>query len=200
MIASPVGDAREGRQRLADVVRFGIASTATAAALGFLLGSAGHVVLPPHAWHTRLVTMLVTVVALVFAATEAMGIKLLVPTRDWIVPRKWGLIYGRRRFYYLFGAMMGAGLLTMVPFIGVYLVIASCLLLGSGGAAATVMALFGLGRTVPLLAVALSLRSSGSALRQLPSGLGSAVARFGCRDLRWYRALSLGALAYALWT
>lgn len=85
-----------------------------------------------------------------FAALRV--IRLRPPTRHWQVPRRWA-VYGTPRFELLFGLALGAGVLTVTPFIETYLLLLVCLVLGSAPKAALIMGAFGLARFAPLALV-----------------------------------------------
>lgn len=127
----------------------GAAGAATGAAGAFLPLDA-----PQRAW--------LSVLALVLLAAHELGvIRLPLPRISRQVPNDW-----RRRFRpavaaFLYGAGLGAGVGTRVPFATLYGVLALSLLFGSPLAGAMIMAGFGLGR---------GLATAGLVARQLRSG------------------------------
>lgn len=105
-----------------------------------------------------------------------------VPSRRWQVPQAWGVL-GTPRFDFLFGFALGVGVLTLTPYIEIYLLLLLCSTVESLPCAILTMAAFGAARFLPLLLVR---NYRGSDL----FGLASAVER-----LKRVRAPLLFALA-----
>lgn len=113
----------------------------------------------------REVTMYAAIAVCVWAlAVDAIGGS--PPSRHWLVPRNWG---GWRwpLFHMTFGAILGIGWLTIVPFASFYALIAVLIALGSAKVAVGTMAIFGIARSVPLV-----LLSAGILQGASPVGFG----------------------------
>lgn len=85
------------------------------------------------------------VFAIIYLVADVLGRALPVPTRHWLVPQRWAL-YGPARWSLLFGLSLGAGLLTVIPFIGFHLFVFSGALFLTPSQALLTYFLFGVGR------------------------------------------------------
>jgi cytochrome c biogenesis protein CcdA len=68
----------------------------------------------------------------------------------WQVPQHWAL-FGRPWYEMLFGGALGLGFVTVVPFVGYYLLLLCILANGDTSTGAVAMFGFGLGRSIPML-------------------------------------------------
>lgn len=96
--------------------------------------------------------------ALVGILLEVKVLPLALPYRNWLVPRDWPSRFGRPGGYALWGAVLGVGVVSYIPFVS-YHVLLVCLLLAGGPADGAILgALYGLGRSaasiVPAMAAA----------------------------------------------
>lgn len=140
------------RTRLADLTRplvYVVSGTVAAAALGLTVGWCG-TRLPPSLIEAGWAVVAAT--AGVHAAGGLLGIRISVPQRDWMIPSSWSWD-GQLRYAITFGALLGTGFSTKITFIGYHLLLAICFLLQDPVVAALLMAVFGLARTVPVLAL-----------------------------------------------
>lgn len=103
---------------------------------------------------------LISVLAALHAYRLSRGKPLAVPQRDWIIPSDW---IDRGDFVYAvaFGACFGVGWLTKVTYVGYHLMLGLCVLVQDPVAACVAMTLFGVLRTVPVLALPLGATMSG---------------------------------------
>lgn len=150
MLASinPLGERARERRWGVTVGAYLMASTATAALFGAVLGAAGSVLpLGPFA-------VALAVVALSALALAADLGRLPLPTVHRQVDGDW---VGRYRGWVVgvgFGAQLGLGVVTIVNTAATYLMLTLALLTGSAVAGALVGATFGLGRSLVILVVA----------------------------------------------
>jgi hypothetical protein len=162
-----------------------------ASALGFALGVIG-AALPLLA---RVgVGGVAALVALAYAVGEVRDRPLPVPQRRWQVPQEWAL-HGRAVWAAEFGAILGLGFLTYVPFAGYYVLVLGCASLGDPWAAMVAMGTYGLARALPVV-YASTRMADPSAMNwatQLPTRLPRLY-----RATRWLRVVSLLAAAAAL--
>lgn len=133
---------------------FALAATASAALVGAACGLLG-VAAAAHAPSLRAgLAGLVAAVAGAYGIAESRGAQWWVPQRHWQVPQAWGW-HGRFVFATAFGLVLGAGFLTLIPFIGYYLLVALCVVAADPVRGGVLMGLFGAARAVPVLAVPL---------------------------------------------
>lgn len=152
MLASitPLGERGRQRSWWTTVVAFTVASVAGGATTGALFGGVGAAVTSvvdlPVAW-------LLVVALLVAAAAEVGWLPFALPTirrqvnEDWLDEYR-GWVVGAG-----FGYQLGAAFLTIVTSASVYVTFLAALLTGSVSGGATIGAVFGLARALPLLAV-----------------------------------------------
>lgn len=159
MITPPVGGTRwngyRSRHR-ANSARFLLSSISGAAIVGLTAGLLGEWALAK--WPLGKIGCSVSVVILstIYAVGELVAKPLPVPTRHWLVPRHWGTI-GDKWFAVTFGFLLGAGVFTIVPFIGFYTLILCVGLLHNNYESAAILAAFGLTRGLPVLLTAMAL-------------------------------------------
>ncbi|WP_419165781.1 hypothetical protein [Candidatus Palauibacter sp.] len=101
-----------------------------------------------------LLFVLVCVVAGV-AATQ-----LRLPYSTWVVPREWNQL-PRGVHAFAFGAALGLGVATRIPFAAMHVVMATCLLVGSPQMALASFGAFGLVRAAPMILVSRGLATRG---------------------------------------
>lgn len=152
--------------------RTAIAETAVYA-LGVATGGQILAVLLQLAGHTLSLPSLLVVVAL-GAAASAAWMQMPVPGSGWMVPRSWVRI-GRLPYVFVFGVILGFGLLTSLPGIG-FLPLMAFAASAEWGWGAAAMLVFGLSRSLPMI------------LRLRP----------GARSSAWHTAYSSATLASAL--
>lgn len=146
MIAPPVGG-RTGVTKaayagacwyLVGAIVGGSSIGAVCAAAGFLLR---HTLPQPFRWGY----IVLGTCAIVYAIADIAGRQLKVPSSPWRVPRRWGQ-YGAIVPAIGFGFSIGTGVLTVVPWIGYYLLLVLCCLNHSAALPIVVLATSGLMR------------------------------------------------------
>jgi hypothetical protein len=152
VITSPVGGIplhNLNKVRLRPIL-FAICTTVGAALTGAMCAAIGRFVLGKRGIYGVLILSVAFALAYGFAELRKLDWK--VPTRHWLIPKGWAA-YGTPRFEMIFGLILGAGFLTVIPFIGYYLLIAYCLTCGAIAKASAAMAVFGALRAIPTLAI-----------------------------------------------
>lgn len=139
-------------RHVAKLRAFGVGSITggTAAGVGcFLVGALG-----AHFFVSFRLDLQVALVLLsiFYGCSAALNKTWWVPSRRWQVPRTWGFL-GTPRFEFLFGFALGAGVLTLTPYIEIYLLFLVCAAFESLPYAILTMAAFGAARFLPLLLV-----------------------------------------------
>jgi hypothetical protein len=115
----------------------------------------------------RAMIVVAGLVSLFYVGSWILGRQLPVPTSLWIVPREWAL-GGSGGFAIKFGIVLGMGWITVVPFIGYYILI--LFILGSPTSMAFLgMGLFALGRLATTALSTISAAISSSAGYSLSS-------------------------------
>lgn len=195
MITPPVGGTRwngyTSRHR-ANALRFLLASTCGAVTVGFAAAMIGQRLgRLPGAHVIGLLT--VAIVSGSYAIADLLGKPLPVPTRHWLVPRKWGR-FGDKWFAGVFGLVLGTGFFTVMPFIGFYVLVLWCGLLNSPLESGAVAGVFGLTRGVPVLLTAIAVRPHVRFLPDMPLGV---VAGYEIADRSVVRALRVVSLISA---
>lgn len=146
-----------------------------------------------HVAARSILVTLTVVVSIAYAYSEWTNAGWWVPTSHWQIPRAWAS-YHPLLFHACFGLLLGIGWLTVVRFIGYYVLIVECTLLGNPALAAVAMSIFGAFRGLPVFVTALVLP------QRTVFRLHAAdrwFARFD-NNLRYGRALLLISAAYAL--
>lgn len=143
----PLGERGRNNRWWLTVSAFSLGAVAAGVAVAAAAGAAGSLVLggaaPP-----------IVVAAVLVAAGTADLLGIAVPGPHRQVNERWigeyrGWVYGLG-----FGAQLGTGLVTYVVTFGIYALVAASFLTASPAAGALFGAVFGLGRSVPLLAAA----------------------------------------------
>jgi hypothetical protein len=107
----------------------------------------------------------VGIVSLVYGIADVFGIRLRTPSRNWQIPQNWGA-WGYYRLMLAFGFALGLGFLTVVNFVGYYILIAACVLSGSVWLSTLAMTVYGVGRAIPSVIVAREYASREGRMRQ----------------------------------
>lgn len=125
---------------------------------GVIIGVVGQVryVLPGPFWDVAVV-----VICLWACALDLFGGQ--VPTSHWLVPRAWAR-WPWPMYPVVFGAVLGVGWLTMVPFASYYLLVAILVIFASTKAGVLTMAAFGLARSIPLVIMARRIHAGAGAV------------------------------------
>jgi len=175
------------RTWLASVLLFGVGAVSAAALLGLLLGAA----LPAGG---AAAAMLVAAFAAIEAAAELGLVRLPLPQLRRQVPERWRERYPQPVTALLYGAGLGVGFATYLPVATLLVVAAGVAALAGPVGGAMVLAAFGLGRTLALVAATVRVRSyeqAGGRVERM-----ARLARGG--RLRRVNALALGLLAVVL--
>jgi hypothetical protein len=138
------------RRRIALYTAMSLAIPAT---LGWSLGFVGNLIGPDG----RASYVVVAVLAFLFALADLGLVRLRLPTSRTPVPHAWRL-RGRTRSAARYGATLSLGFLTPIYGNGFYLILPAILLLGRPWFAAAAYACYGLGRSLPMIAMSLSRR------------------------------------------
>lgn len=85
-----------------------------------------------------------------YGLAELSGVRWWVPTREWLIPRRWGR-WGSPTFDILFGLFLGAGFFTIIRFVGYHVLLVICALSRDPLKAALLMGTFGVTRAIPIL-------------------------------------------------
>ena len=190
---SPVGETSRRQRWWLTATAYTVASLAAGAAIGAALGGFGQLVLSPVSTTIRLL-----VLAIVTAAAAASDAGLLGPLPTWRrqVDERWlttyrGWVYGAG-----FGLQLGLGVATIVTSAVTYAALAAALLAASWQAGAVVGAMFGLARSLPLLAMA-RVRSADRlyAVTQRVAEAQPAMRRAGVVCLAVLSAVAVGGMA-----
>jgi len=122
--------------------------------LGAAAGGTGGIVRHFSASAPNSVLATFAIIGVIYAIAMAVGWNLSVPSRNWFVPRRWGL-YGIPRSSLYFGAVLGAGFLTRIPYFGYFVLVAGCFGRGNLWAGAFVMTVFGAARALSVVVAAM---------------------------------------------
>jgi hypothetical protein len=110
---------------------------------------------------------------------------------------------GDRWYAITFGLVLGAGFLTVVPFIGLHLLVLWCALSLSAAKSALVLSAFGVMRGLPVLLTARAVRQSRVYSSSMQLGIIEGFASADRSVVRQMRILSLlgsGVAILASWT
>ncbi len=113
-----------------------------------------------------IIALLLFVIVCVVAAVA--GTRLRLPYSTWVVPREWDQL-PRGVHAFVFGATLGSGVATRIPFAAMHVVLATCLLVGSPLMAVTSLGTFGLARAAPMIIVSrgLAIHADSNILAEL---------------------------------
>jgi cytochrome c biogenesis protein CcdA len=156
VLSAPVGalGSRAKAVIVAGPVAFAVASVATAAAFGTMAATIGALAVGALGeWPAVMLRTVCGAIAIAYALDELARRRLPVPQRHWQVPQEWGE-WGHLAYAAAFGASLGVGFLTFVPFVGYWLVLASTTSLANPVSGCVVLGAFGLGRALPALLLA----------------------------------------------
>jgi hypothetical protein len=175
---------------------FALAATLAAGSLGYISAEVGMLINSNE--HLLMLTIMAPgFLALVYGGADLLGRPLPVPTRRWLVPRSF-LSLGEGLGGFVFGAVLGAGFLTVVPIVGFYVLLLWCLAKSDPTLAAAVMGVFGLSRAVPSLVVATYSAWLGEAYgQQFTNNAASRLTAIACR-FAWLRTAFLLSVGYVL--
>lgn len=134
------------------LLTFAGAATVAGLALGAGIWTIAQVLEPIGARHLALVVAALT--GAFYGASEILRLRWRLPERRWQVPQRWGLA-GRPLYMAAFGAILGVGFLTYIPYAGYYVLI----MLMFGLADLTYVLLgalvFAWARTIPVIGMSL---------------------------------------------
>lgn len=113
-----------------------------------------------------IIALLLFVLVCVVAA--AAGTRLRLPYSTWVVPREWDQL-PRVVHAFAFGAALGIGVATRIPFAAMHVVLATCILVGSPLMAIASLGTFGLARAAPMILVSrgLAIHADSNILAEL---------------------------------
>lgn len=157
MIAVPVGTGRDAEgERLVTLGSFAAGATAAGIALGLGLAFVGTIgtgsALP------KLCLALAAAIASAYATSELFRLGWPLPQRHWQVPQHWGES-GRSLYAGGFGAVLGAGFLTFIPYAGYYVVVLLTVALADWRWSVVVMIAFAWARVAPIIVLSERLRA-----------------------------------------
>lgn len=113
---------RSRKKMFALVLIFGAGEAVSATIVGALVGVTGIALRELVPGYLVVLGSLGAIVAAIYAFFAMRGKHLQVPTSRWVVPAAWSSS-GKYRFAFLFGLALGTGFLTIVPYIGFYLLL-----------------------------------------------------------------------------
>jgi hypothetical protein len=143
------------------VAVFATSMVAAATTVGAVLGAAGSRLVGSHT------LSVLTGVALAGIMLEAKILPVTPPQRNWLVPRDWPTRFGKVGGYALWGAVLGVGMLSYVPFASYHVFLTCVFLSGSADAGALLGALYGLGRALASVVPAIVAARNPSRRRDL---------------------------------
>lgn len=152
------GERQAGKKSMALWV-YTAGSVAGAAALGGLLGFVGSA-LPQEVSGYRMGTVALVVtglLSLIYGAHELELLRAFAPQCRWQVPQQWSTSLPKNLCSLLYGAGLGVGVATRIQVGTFYPVLFWALLVGNPILSSLCMAVYGLGRAVPLLLMAWAL-------------------------------------------
>lgn len=164
------------RQWLVSTSAFAVASVAGGLLFGASLGILGTVATALiGAAMPQFILMLLGLCGVVFALVDLGVLPVTVPTLHRSVPQRWWLRYGPTRGAVAYGAVLGMGVTTFIPFASFYMLLVGALLLGpvAGG---LIGAAYGLGRALPVPFASLAMVCGVE-----PVGIGRSFVRSAAR-------------------
>ena len=193
MISPPVGGLRQSRRDMShrrNALRFSIAAVAAASMTGAVASAIARETIGKSRTLTAAIVAALAALSFLYALGDIAGRRLAVPSRHWLVPRDWAS-FGAKTFSMIFGLFLGAGVFTVVPFIGFYIVLTVCGILLKPAAAAIVLAVFGAMRGLPVWLAAVAVPPEHPLGNEAPLGI---VAGYSLADQSIIRALRLLSL------
>jgi hypothetical protein len=156
VITPPVGGARrfDGLRNVVRLLLFALAAALSAAVVGVACAYLGSLVSGIVSRLSTALWLSVGVCAAAYGLAELCGARWWVPSREWLIPRRWGR-WGSPVFDILFGLFLGAGFFTINRFIGYHVLLLVCMLSRDPVKAAVLMGTFGATRAIPILALPL---------------------------------------------
>jgi len=174
----------------ANALRFSLAAVVAGALTGAAVSLIGRAII---GISTTLVDASVAALAFLsftYALGDIAGLRLPVPSRHWLVPRDW-TSWSAKSFSTVFGFFLGAGIFTVVPFVGFYIVLSACAILLGPADGAMIMASFGAMRGLPVLLAAISMRTEQSLGHEAALGIVAGHTLANHSAIRPLRVLSL---------
>lgn len=196
VITPPVGSGQKYAKikNIARLLSFGIATVIGAAVVGSICGVIGAVIIN-RIPILRVGTLgIIVSIALLYGFAELRGRKQYIPTCHRLVPKRWGA-YGSPRFEIAFGIIVGAGLFTVIPFIGFHLLLIICFVNADPMQGALSMAVFGAARAAPALFTPLFLALRHRTYTSLMAIEANQFFDKMDRNLAWVRAATLLGIA-----
>lgn len=140
-------------RRPAVVLAHAAGTTGAAAAFGFAVGALGMLLKDglALAGHEPLLVLVTGGLALLYGGHELKFFRLPAPQSGWQVPEKWRFDLSPGWSSFLYGAGLGPGVFTAIPFTTFYLVLAWVLIGASPALGAVCFAVYGAGRAAPVL-------------------------------------------------
>ena len=192
MITPPVGGTRwngyHSRHR-SNALLFLVAAVFGSSALGVVAGFSNrwNVLQLPAVRNVGL--LVIAIACVVYAMREFVRKPLRVPSRSWLVPRRWGNI-GDRGFAITFGVLLGGGFFNILSFVGLHVLMLWCALSEPPWQSALIVSAFGAMRGLPVLLTAKAI-SEHSYSAYMPLGINQGYASADASILRPMRILSL---------
>ena len=156
MITPPVGGARrfDGIKNVVRLLLFALAAAFSATVVGVACAYAGLLFVRNGSNLSTALWTFVGCCAVAYGLAELAGARWWVPSREWLIPRRWGR-WGSPAFDILFGLFLGAGFFTIIRFVGYHILLFICVLSRDPLKAALLMGTFGATRAMPILVLPL---------------------------------------------
>lgn len=193
MIIPPVGGTRWNNNRSRhrrNAVLFLGGAVSGATLLGILSGLTGQWVISFAPEVRRVILVCLVALGSLYGIADVLEYSLHVPSRHTLVPRRWGNL-GDTWFSFVFGASLGIGFLTIVPFVGFYIAVAWCAVTLSPLGTAAVLATFGMMRGLPVVLTALASPGEGDSSPYMPLGI---IKGYSIADVTTLRRLRIASL------
>jgi hypothetical protein len=195
-IAPPVGGTRVGP--LAPAIAFAVGSTGGAALFGALLGGLGLVAAAAQPDSIPVMWAVIGGVCALSVGRILLGGEAKGPSRCWLIPLTWSLL-PPLVFPALFGAILGAGFLTVINFIGYHVIVGAAIATASPRDALILFGMFGFTRAMSVLILSGCMyeQSRHPDIRPPTAWVQALVARYSTALLksRWTQIVPLGAVA-----
>lgn len=156
MITPPVGGARrfDGLKNVVRLLLFALAASFSAAVVGAACSYGGSLLIRNGSNLSTALWASVGCCAVAYGLAELSGARWWVPSREWLIPRRWGR-WGSPAFDILFGLFLGAGFFTIIRFVGYHVLLVICVLSRDPLKSALLMGAFGATRAMPILVLPL---------------------------------------------
>lgn len=175
---------RQRRQWIVSATAFSAAGSLSGGLAGTALAVVGRATQPLH-YHSA--HFVLPIIAVLVALLELRLVPLPLPTIHQSVPQAWWIRFGPTRGSLAYGAVLGLGVTTVIPFAGFYLILVAAFLAGLPGGTVIGFA-YGLARTLPVWVASLPMATGRNpvvvgrwimAQRQIAkSACGAAVVSF----------------------